>query len=116
MSEPFTVEVRPEAGCLRLYLAGNLDLSTVATLEVCLEQIDDDVRRVVLELGDLTFLDSAGLNCLVHTHQRFDPELRELLLSNPSPTVRRVLSVSGVDQLIPISDSPIERTAPADPV
>ena len=34
----------------------------------------------------------------------FGPELRELTIANPRPAIRRVLGVSGIDQLIPVSE------------
>ena len=86
MSEQFTVEVRPEAGCLTPVPRRRprpLDGRHPRGLPRADRRRRP--RRVVLDLGDLTFLDSAGLNCFVHTHQRFGPELRELLLSQPQP-------------------------------
>ncbi len=104
MSQQLTVDVRAEPGALRLCLSGPLDISTVDVLRTCLEAVDDGVRRVLLDLRDLEFLDSSGLNLFVHTHRRFGPELRELIIANPQPTARRILEVSGVDRLIPVTD------------
>jgi stage II sporulation protein AA (anti-sigma F factor antagonist) len=88
---------------VRLCLIGDLDMSTVDLLQDCLEGLDRGVRRVILDLDDLTFLDSTGLNLFVHAHQRFGPELRELVLMNPPASARRVLELSAIDQLIPIA-------------
>ena len=115
MSDQFTVEVQPTGGSLTLRLAGELDLSTVGTLRSCLDQLDGDVRTVVLDLGALTFLDSSGLNLIAQTHERFGPELRELLLVNPPPAVRRVLQISGISDFIAISDGPFDPSAAGEP-
>ncbi len=108
MSEQLMVDVRAEHDALRLCLRGPLDISTVDILRTCLEAVDDDVPRVILDLRDLEFLDSTGLNLFVHTHRRFGPGLRELVIANPQATARRILEVSGVDRVIPITDSVLD--------
>ena len=108
MSEPFSITVRAEPAALTLSLTGELDIATAPILESCLAEIDGGVRRVVLDLQDLEFLDSTGLNLFVHTQRRFGPELRELAIANPRPNARMVLEVSGVDQLIPVLVSAFE--------
>ena len=112
MSEPFSITIHAEPAALTLSLTGDLDISTVDVLESCLSQIDGGVRRVVLDLQDLEFLDSSGLNLFVHTYRRFGPELRELMIANPRPNARTVLEVSGVDQLIPVLEATLEQGIP----
>ena len=115
MSDHFTVEVRADDGSLTLCLAGDLDLATAGTLQACLEQVDGAVRSVVLDLTDLTFLDSSGLNVFVHAHERLTAEARELVLANPRASVRRVLDVSGIDQLIPVTGGALDPSPAHDP-
>lgn len=109
MYEPFTVVVHADTDALRLSLRGELDLSTVDILRNCLNGIDDGVRLVILDFADLAFLDSTGLNLLLGTQQRFGPELRELMIINPAPLIRRVLELSGVDLLIRVRDQVLDR-------
>jgi anti-sigma B factor antagonist len=109
-----TIVVQPAGTAMTLRLAGELDLASVPILRDCLEGLDGVFGRVVLDLTELTFIDSAGLNLLVITKQRFEPQLRELVLTNPGSAVRRVLEVSGVDQILTLDgacDSTIESSA-----
>jgi anti-anti-sigma factor len=53
-------------GVARLALRGELDLATAPKLEGHLEQVEQDgVRAVVLDLRDLTFVDSTGLHAFL---------------------------------------------------
>ena len=108
MHDHLTVTVRAEPSALRLCLKGDLDLGSVDVLRRCLAGIDDSVRTVILDLGELDFLDSAGLNLFVLLRRQFGPELRELLIANAHGAALRVLEISGLDQVISVSEGPLE--------
>jgi stage II sporulation protein AA (anti-sigma F factor antagonist) len=55
-----------------------------------------------LELSELTFIDSTGLRAILQASHRAESEGRSLVISNPSPTVRRLLAVTAMDHTIPI--------------
>jgi anti-anti-sigma factor len=74
-------------------LSGELDMATVAELAVPLEQLLERAPQpVVLELDDLSFLDSSGVAVLIRIANRF-PQLET---RNPTPPVRRVIEVLGL--------------------
>jgi anti-anti-sigma factor len=74
-------------------LAGELDMATAADLAVPLEQLLERAPQpVVLDLGDLSFLDSSGVAVLIRIANRF-PQLET---RNPPPPVRRVIEVLGL--------------------
>jgi len=100
---PLTIEIRPDGSSVTLLLAGELDLASVGTLRVCLEQLDPSFQEVEVDLTDLGFLDSSGLATLVTTHQQLDQRGGTLVVRNPQHNVRRVLEVSGVDKVLAIS-------------
>ncbi|MDP1820478.1 MAG: STAS domain-containing protein [Acidimicrobiales bacterium] len=108
---PLTIEVRPEQSSVTLFLSGELDLASAGSLRACFEGLDARFRSIVVDLSDLTFLDSTGLGLLVQAQQRFGPEFRELALRNPLGNVRHVLAISGVDQVVPILTDPQQAVA-----
>jgi anti-sigma B factor antagonist len=97
-----SVRVVPDDGSVTLYCAGEIDMASVGTLTACLEQLDGGFRRVVVDLVEVSFLDSSGLGVLAQANQRFGPELRELIVRCPDGHVRRVLEISGLDQVIDV--------------
>jgi len=60
-------------------------------------------RRLVLDLSDITYLDSAGVALLLRLAERLRSRRRELQLVVPrgSP-VRRVLDFTGLPRVIPL--------------
>jgi anti-anti-sigma factor len=62
-------------------LRGELDLTNVAELERVL--FETEAGAVVLDLGDLTYLDSAGIRAIDLAHRRFAEQGRSLHVVAP---------------------------------
>jgi len=71
--------------------------------------LDGGQRRILLNLEQVNYLDSAGLGELVRTHVAARGRGGHLTLVNPSPNVRHLLRLTKVDQVFDIA--PDELTA-----
>ena len=77
-----------------LELAGELDLSTLPVAERALTQAQvDGARHLVLDLGDVSFLDLSGLRLIFSAHDRWGPDLEVVRGAEP---VHDVLVFSGL--------------------
>jgi len=47
---------------------------------------------LLVDMTDLTFIDSAGLGVLIHTQNRAEARGRSVILVHPPPLVRRLLT------------------------
>ncbi len=83
------VEVRTEGARVVVALHGELDLATAPELDDVLTQHAG--AELVVDLEDLTFLDSSGLAVLLRATAR-----RTLALRRPNQLVLRVLETTGV--------------------
>ncbi|MDQ3384685.1 MAG: STAS domain-containing protein [Actinomycetota bacterium] len=82
-------------------LRGELDMATVPALRTAvLGELDSDVRRIVLDLDTLAFIDSAGFQGIVGLHERARRTGVRLVLRHPSTTASRVLSITGLDEVL----------------
>jgi anti-sigma B factor antagonist len=104
-----TVSRSDEGAQIRVALQGELDLSNVPTLETALEVAIESGKKVLIDLGELEFLDSTGVSLIVNTLQRHDAE-RFSFLPSRSSGVCRLLSMTGLDQRMVIF-SPVEKSA-----
>jgi anti-sigma B factor antagonist len=84
---------------------GDIDLATRDEIRRQIEDSIDGAGRVVLDLSQVTFIDSSGLTVLVETHQRLGQNPEAFAVRAPSPPARRVLALSGLDQLMTIVDA-----------
>ncbi|PVZ14165.1 STAS domain-containing protein [Actinomycetospora cinnamomea] len=94
-----TVVVHPEGACVRIAISGEIDLENAETVEEQLAAaIPNEAAVVVLELGELQYLDSAGLRVLFALAARL--EVLQILLRvhvPPGSPARRVLQLSGFE-------------------
>ncbi len=104
-----TVARPPEFSCLAslghgeavVAVRGELDMSTAPELSRSLADVlDEHPQRVTLDLGDLSFIDSTGLTLLVKTSHHLKEHEGALQLTHPTPPVRRVLEIVGLDGLL----------------
>lgn len=103
------IEVRdtPPGGPPGVTVAGEVDVSTAAILEGA---IDAAVRAsrgaFVIDLTDVEFLDSSGINVLMRARSLLGREDRAIVLVCPPGPVLRVLEVLGIDGLFATFASP----------
>lgn len=94
---PFRVDVHPERDVVRVVPVGELDLATAPELEAhLLELRTSGFERVVLDLGELHFVDSTGIRVIVTEHQFAKSTGREFAVAGGRPPVRRALEVCGL--------------------
>src|SRR4051812_29734133 len=83
-----------------VFLVGELDLAGASGLGAALTEVIAHADRVVIDLGRLSFLDSSGINCLLAAAHTAESAGCELVARNATGIVARVLSISGVDDLL----------------
>ena len=83
-------------------LAGELDMTAAFKLEPEVERLlaGRDVRRFVVDLAAVTFVDSAGLGTLLAMRHRSQDLGIEFALVNASAPVRRMLELSGTSSML----------------
>jgi len=72
-------------------LGGELDMATVEGLSDWL--VDISGSTVVIDLSELTFMDSSGIGAMVRAKNELGDSL---VLTRPQPNVRRVIEVTGL--------------------
>jgi anti-anti-sigma factor len=93
----------PEVAVLRL--EGELDIASAPLLERAIQGLDSlDQRRVLIDLSELSFMDSTGLRALLQARQRAADTERELRLRHGPRQVQRVFELSGTVETFTFED------------
>ena len=97
-----------DAGAVRLALRGELDLAHAYTFDEELRTVEaTNPLAVVIDLRELTFLDSCGLARLLAARRRARRLGHRLLLVRGSTTVQRLFALAAVDEAFEmVSDVP----------
>jgi anti-anti-sigma factor len=89
----------------RLTISGELDLATRDSLIEELNRAEaSEAKRILLDLTNLTFIDSAGIGVLVLAHQRTEMNGKQLRVVSADGQVREVLRLTGVTEVLDITD------------
>lgn len=100
---------RRQDGGISFALSGELDLSTLEQLETALDGgLDGKPEMVVIDLRELTFLDSSGLRVMLALHADLREEGGRLVLVQGPRRVQRVLELTGADEELEIVADPAE--------
>lgn len=87
-----------EDGRLVLVVAGAIDLQTRGQLlQAGRDALSGGPAVLVLDLDDVTFIDSTGIGALIELgHDASDDDGRGLVIRNPSHRVLRILEMTGL--------------------
>jgi anti-sigma B factor antagonist len=90
-------------------VTGELDIATAPQLEQTLRQAEAWCHRVVLDLRQLTFMDSAGVHVIVNASVRANAAGRRLVLVRGPSHIDRVLDLAQASDSLEIVDlDPVE--------
>ncbi|QFG25874.1 STAS domain-containing protein [Actinomadura sp. WMMB 499] len=103
MSSALEVTVAERHGPIAvLAVEGELDLHNGPLLAgAALEAVGHGYPHVVLEMSGVPFCDSSGLNALIRLYRRLHAEHGSLTLAAVPGRLERLLSMTGIDRLIP---------------
>jgi anti-anti-sigma factor len=86
-------------------VSGELDVHTCGELEKALVELAHAGRNhVVLDLGDVAFIDSSGLRALIVGQRALSERGGELELRNLSPMASRLLAVTGLNDVFGLDE------------
>jgi anti-anti-sigma factor len=102
--EPFLLQVTARADGVEVVLRGPLDLGTASDIRQLGIALRGTAGPVVLDLADLTFIDSTGITALVSLKGELDLQLRSLQVRHLRPETLDLLRMVGVDELLGVRD------------
>lgn len=100
MSLSIDLEVKNKVLCIRL--VGELDHHTAEQLrkEVSYVIEKTEVRHMILNLADLSFMDSSGLGVILGRYNYINSIEGEMVVCAISPAVKRLFEMSGMFKII----------------
>jgi anti-sigma B factor antagonist len=90
-------------------LVGEADVTTRVLAEVLGTEVAKKPRLLLVDMSELTFIDSAALHEIVRAHRKLRADGCQLALASPNPAVARILQLSALDQVIAVHASPEEQ-------
>lgn len=108
-SNLFRVNVEPLGEARLIRASGELDMSTAPDLRHTLGAARDDGITAVLDLAEVTFIDSSGLHLLLEASRDSASSEWSFFIVRPSEVVKRLIAVSHTADLLTLVDPAPER-------
>jgi anti-sigma B factor antagonist len=104
------VTVQPLEDARLIRAAGELDMSSAPTLKHRLDAARDEAVTAVLDLSEVTFVDSTGLQLLLEASRSAGRADWSLFTVRPSAAVRRLIEISRTGDLLALVEPTAERS------
>jgi anti-sigma B factor antagonist len=99
------ISVRHERGVAIAAVRGDIDISTVSELRETLVMLAGSGEAVIVDLSEVTFIDSTGLGALIGAYRQAVASDSSLHAVCAQPQARKLLWLTGVDRRIPVADT-----------
>lgn len=87
-------------------IRGEIDHSNAENIDLQLNDASQQCADLIVDLSAVTYIDSQGARILQHLANRHTYGLLRLtLLSPPNSIARKLLSITAIDQTVPVIDS-----------
>ena len=106
-AQPFEIhQERNGADAAVMRLSGEFDMAGCEDFETAVRTLGQDgLRQVVIDLADLTFIDSSGIRALLDSKRRAEEQGMALVVRVPEAgQVRQVLELTGLESHFTIGD------------
>jgi anti-sigma B factor antagonist len=100
-----TIEVQPGGNSVLVKCKGRLVFGFTDVLNECVKDLLPKSKRIVVDLAEVTYMDSSGLGTIVRIYVSAKASRCELQLLNLAPQVRQMFGVTRIISLFePLAD------------
>jgi anti-anti-sigma factor len=101
----FEVRAWDDAAVHVVRVTGEFDLAAADGFREASDR--EDAELVVVDLRDVTFLDSSGLSELIVLHRRVEAHGARLAILRPTGEADRLFQITGIDGHLPLYDESV---------
>ena len=112
-SPELSIEVSsPSAGIILVGLGGEMDVVSVEAFERSIAALEDvESSRVVIDLADVFFLDSSGINALVQAVRSIEGRGGSAVIAAPRKPVQRVFEITRIAEVVTVEPDRVSALA-----
>nr|WP_320026673.1 STAS domain-containing protein [uncultured Acetobacterium sp.] len=89
-------------------IKGEIDIYSIEKFRETIEnQIKTQVPEIILDCSELSYMDSTGMGVLIELRNKTKEMGQKIVMMNPRPNIKKLLTLTGVDKIIEVIDSPV---------
>ncbi|MCE5324604.1 STAS domain-containing protein [bacterium] len=109
-SQSFDISLARNEHSQIIRMSGEIDFAALIDLDPVLSKIiDDGEGELLMDMAEVTFIDSEGIRLLLNTFNKASQKNRKAQIIKCSPQVMRVLKLAGISEILCIH---IEKAPP----
>ena len=83
-------------------ISGELDHCSAQSIRRELDALigEPGVKTLILDLRDMTFMDSSGIGLIMGRFKRMTELGSDILIANPSPAIRKLIGLASVERVV----------------
>ena len=93
------------ANSILINVKGTLSIENIAPFETLLNKYVDEKMHILIDLSEMTFIDSSSLGIIVVYYTKSEKNSRHFSLININADIMQMFRITGLDKRIKIYDS-----------
>ncbi|WP_058301387.1 STAS domain-containing protein [Gorillibacterium timonense] len=107
----FDMTVKESSDNYTIYVSGELDLAVSAEFRSEIEPLLTSDKEVVLDMADLTYIDSTGMGIIIFFLKARKEDGKALSVQNVPQKIKKLFDLTGITRFLPVHGSSPETKA-----
>lgn len=100
------ISVDRKHGLLIVSVSGRLDITNSEDFEnAVLQELKEEPVSVVVRFQEVSYMSSSGVRALLSLYHELRKHGRKLIIAELSPAVKKIITVTELDRVFPVTES-----------
>lgn len=95
-----TINVERNYELVILEITGRLDTTTAPNLDTVINELSEDTKELVLDIGGLEYISSAGIRVILSAYKKMTSNQGTMRITKANEMVRDVFEMTGLLELL----------------
>ena len=95
-----TINVERDYELVILEITGRLDTTTAPNLDTVINELSEDTKELVLDMGGLEYISSAGIRVILSAYKKMTSNQGTMRITKANEMVRDVFEMTGLLELL----------------
>lgn len=95
-----TINVERDFELVVFGITGRLDTTTAPNLEAVINDLSEDVKELIFDMGELEYISSAGIRVILGAYKKMNLNQGIMRIEKTNDIVRDVFEMTGLSQMI----------------
>ena len=91
-----TINVERDFELVTLGITGRLDTTTAPNLETVIDELSEDIKELVFDIGGLEYISSAGIRVILKAYKKMNSNQGIMRIEKANDIVREVFEMTGL--------------------